>query len=201
MADYVNGPELTAELRIYRAAYLKSVELGEEKPQISDKISNAIIQIATRLSSAHNFNGYSFIEEMKGDAILKCFSKMHNFNPDISENSFAYVTQISWQSFVNRIKIEQGQSSVKAKMIREKMSSEFVEHGVDSDSDDGSNAFVEFLKENDSYIDYNEIKKLKPVEKTSMVHRNKTPYKKKEVVPLEIPVEFDLSIFEEEMKT
>ena len=198
--DYVNGKELTEELRVYRATYLKSVELGEEKPPVSEVIGGAFVQIATRLSNSYNFIGYTYRDEMIGDGIIKCLNKVHRFDPEVSENSFAFFSQICWNAAINRIKEEQKESSIKARMIREKMSSEFVAHGVDSDNDDGSNAFVEFLKENDSFVDYIDLKKqqLKIYSQPdSMKHRNKTAYSKKAV---HIPEEedFDLTMFEEE---
>ena len=197
MADYVNGKKLYEELKIYRAKYDESILKKEAKPQVSDKIAIALVQIATRLMNSYNFIGYSYKDEMISDAILKCFDKVHRFDPSISENAFAFFTQCAWHAATNRIKIEQKESSVKARLIREKMSSEFVSHGVDSDTDDGSNAFVEFLKENDSYIDYIEIKKEKAFSvPDSMKHRNKSGYTKKAVVPKIIIEEIDLTMFE-----
>lgn len=197
MADYINGKEMFAELVIYHATYKASKELGEEKPQISDKIANSFIQIATRLSNSFNFVGYTYKDEFISDGIIKCLDKVHCFDPAKSENCFAYFTQVCWNAAILRIKTEQKQSSVKARMIREKMSSEFVAHGVDSDTDDGSNAFVEFLKENDSYIDYIELKKERSGVHDSFKHKNKTSYaSKKNVVLVDDLPEFDLSQFE-----
>lgn len=194
MSDYVNGREFCDELKIYHASYLRSVELGEEKPQISDTISRAIIQICTRLSNSFNFINYTYKDEMIADAILKCYTKVHRFDPAISENAFAFFTQCAYNAYIHRIKIEQKESSIKAKTIREKLSSEFVAHGVDSDSDDGTNSFVEFLKENDAYIDY--IEKSREVfVADSLKHRNKTAYVKKEKVAIDNSI-FDLSEFE-----
>lgn len=199
MSDYVNGKEFYAELKVYHAAYLEHINNGAPKPQISDKSSYAILQIATRLANSHNFINYTYKEEFILDGVIKCIMKFHNFDPRKGENPFAFFTQICWNAALNRIKIEQEQSSVKARMIREKMSSEFVAHGVDADADDGSNSFVEFLKENDSYIDYNEIKKEKVEGNPALKHRNKTPYVKKDVVLAEELPEFDLTLFEEDI--
>ena len=197
--DYINGKTFFAELAIYHAQYVLSIKEDTEKPQISDAIAHAIMQICTRLSNSFNFIGYTYKDEMISDAIFKCFAKVHRFDPAISENAFAFFTQCAYNAFINRIKLEQKESSVKARIIREKMSSEFVAHGVDSDADDGSNAFVEFLKENDSFVDYIDQRKQKAqsVIPDSLKHRNKTAYFKKEVVEQELFEEFDLSVFEE----
>lgn len=197
MADYINGKEMYAELLIYRSAYDDAIKNNNEKPQISDKLANCFIQISNRLANSYNFVNYSYKSEMIGDAIEKCLRKAHCFNPEQSEQCFAYFTQTAWHAFILRIKKEQQQSSVKAKLIRNKMSSEFVEHGVDYDTDSGDNSFVTFLQENDAYIDYIEQSKNSVKQHDSTKHRNKTPYKKKaEVIIKEVVTETDLSIFE-----
>lgn len=78
------------------------------------------------------------------------------------------------------------------------MSSEYIAHGEDADSDEGSNQFVEFLKSNDAYVDYNEekLKRKNQAQPEVFKHRNKTAYKKVEPVEAELP--FDLSQFEGE---
>jgi len=196
MSDYVNGKALYAELKIYHAEYQEAMKAGKDKPQMSNMIAIALMQIATRLSNSHNFVNYTYKDEFVADGIIKCVHKVHRFDPEKGENPFAYFTQICWNAAINRIKIEQHQSSVKARLVRDKMSSEFVEHGADADSDDGTNSFVEFMKENDCFIDYEEIKKEKI--KGVLVHRNKSGYNKKEVLEAEALPEFDLTQFEEE---
>ena len=136
---------------------------------------------------------------MLADGIIKCLMKIHLFDDTRSNNPFAYISQICWNEFILRIKTEQNQSSVKARLIREKMSSEYVQHGVDSDDSETGNAFVDFLKDNDAYIDYNQMR----IDKASGIHpslkhRNKTAYVAKETDPdiLDGVEQFDLSQFE-----
>jgi DNA-directed RNA polymerase specialized sigma24 family protein len=197
MADYINGREMYDELVVYHNSYIKSLEDNTEKPRVSEKLGAAFKQIATRLMNSFRFVNYTYKDEMISDAILKCLNKVHTFDPNVSEQAFAYFTQICWNEALKRIKEEQHQSSVKAKMVRQKLSSDFVEHGVDFDSDDGSNTFVEFLKENDAYVDYEELKKIKSTTLPSLVHKNKTPYKRKAII--EVIPEVDLSDFSEEV--
>lgn len=194
MADYVSGKEMYAELVIYRAEYDKAVAEGLEKPVPSKKLAECILQIARRLMNSHNFVGYTYKDEMISDAIIKCLHKIHRFDPSISQNCFAFFTQVCWNAAINRITAEQYEASVKAKMIREKLSSDFVQHGVDADADDGSNSFVEFLKENDAYVDYIDERARKKTQETSR-HKNKTPYAKQKTVVEQEEV-FDLSKFE-----
>lgn len=180
--QYVNGKEFFAMLKEYHEKYLVSVEAGLDKPQVSNEIAGAIMQIADRLSNSFNFIGYSYKDEMIADAIYKCLDKVHRFDPNLSENPFAFFTQVSYNSFVNRIKIEQKQASIRARLINDKVTSDFVEQSLDNDVD-ATNAFVGFLKDNNIFVDYFEERKgniqvgtLHP----SLKHRNLTPYIKKD---------------------
>ena len=53
--DYINGKAFFAELTIYHAQYVLSVREETEKPEMSNAIAHAIIQICTRLSNSFNF--------------------------------------------------------------------------------------------------------------------------------------------------
>jgi hypothetical protein len=199
MADYINGKEMLGELVVYNNAYKTSLELGTDKPPISDKLASSFIQIATRLMNSYNFVGYSYRDEMIQAGILKCIEKVHRFDPEVSPQCFAFFTQICWNAAIGVIKQEQKESSTKARMVREKMSDEFVAHGVDFDTDAASNGFVTFLQENDCYIDYIEARRatITPTQH-SLKHRNKTPYVKKDVAEKKVNAyETDLSLFED----
>lgn len=201
MAEYVNGKELHLELAIYHEAYQQSLLAGTEKPRISEKLGHAFLQIATRMASRPNFSGYSYKDDMISDAIMQCISKVHTYDParvnQDFPSGFAWVSQVAWNSFVGRIKKEQHQSSVKAKLIREKLSSDFIQHGVDADNETSDNSFVNFLKENDAFIDYNEIREQneKKQKLSSLTHRNKTPYKRGELQTKQIETDTTLEDF------
>lgn len=191
---YVSNKDLTASCAIYSAAYKKAKENGTELPNLPEDIGHAILQIATRLMNNHNFVGYSFKDEMIADAVYKCVKKAHNFDPEKSDNSFAFFSQVSWNQAIERIKIERRQTSIKAKMINEKLSSDFVMHGGMQDDPDFSNAFVEFLKDNEVLVDHYAVARDEKNFKVhdSLVHRNKSAYVKK---VKEVEETFDLSEF------
>lgn len=176
MADYVNGKELTIALAQYAEDYKKAKKAGTELPVMCDTIAHGITQIAERIMTKHNFVNYSYRDEMASDAVMKCLIKAHLFNTKKSSNSFAYLSQICWNSAVERIKKEKHQTAVKAKLIREKMPNEFIEHGASIDDPDTNNAFVEFLKEHDVLVDHYAENKQNHKIHPSLVHRNKSAY-------------------------
>lgn len=95
----------------------KSDLFHEPMPEIPRYIGEAIMLITDRLGSKGNFSGYSFLEEMKGDAIENCVMYLHNFNPNKSKNPFAYITLIIWNAFVRRIEKEAKHSYIRHKMM------------------------------------------------------------------------------------
>jgi DNA-directed RNA polymerase specialized sigma24 family protein len=52
---------------------------------------------------------------MISDGLENCLAYMHNFNPDKSNNPFAYFTQIVYYAFLRRIQKEKKQQYVKYK--------------------------------------------------------------------------------------
>lgn len=179
---YVNNRELFESLVLYREKLSVTEAAGLERPPMPEEVSSAILRICTKLSRMHNFIGYSYRNDMISDAILQVTAKFHKFDPTKSENPFAYFSQIAWQSFVGRIKEEQKQASIRARLINDKVTTEFVDN-LENDTE-ASNAFVDFLKENEIFVDYFEQHKTQNqtgAMHPSLKHRNLTPYAKKPV--------------------
>ena len=113
--NYVNNKDLLAALIAYRESVAEAEEGGEKKPQVPDYIGKCIMLIAQRLATRPNFSGYMYKEEMVSDGIENCLQYIHNFNPEKSQNPFAYFTQIIWYAFLRRISKEKKQMYIKFK--------------------------------------------------------------------------------------
>jgi DNA-directed RNA polymerase specialized sigma24 family protein len=101
----------------YINEYNEAKKKGTTPPVASNYIGECIWLIANRLSTNRNFIGYTYREEMIGDAIENCLRYLHNFDPDKSKNPFAYFTQIMYYAFLRRIDKEKKQSYIKYKSI------------------------------------------------------------------------------------
>ena len=155
---YVNNKEFLGALIKYREdveiTYIK--EFGEPpdkagrastwdtKPAIPRYIGECFLKIANHLSFKPNFVNYMFKEDMISDGIENCVQYIHNFNPEKSQNPFAYFTQIIHYAFLRRIQREKRQLDIKNKIIER---SGFSEVFDDNNTIDGSN-----------YAEYNSIK-------------------------------------------
>ena len=97
---------------------------GEITPPVTNYIGECFYKIANHLSFRPNFINYTYRDEMISDGIENCLQYVKNFNPDKSNNPFAYFTQIIYYAFLRRIAKEKKQSHVKNKII-EKANVEF----------------------------------------------------------------------------
>jgi len=128
--DYVDGPTFQKNL-------IEWYESGKEEIPIT--IVNAVMQIINRLATKGIFNGYSFLEEMKGDAIIVCISALNNkkYDPYRYDNPFAYFTRVAWNAFINQINIEQKEAYLKQKSLVNHYQDVLI-HGSTNDSSEYS---------------------------------------------------------------
>jgi hypothetical protein len=126
---YVNNKEFLAALIKYREDKEIAEIQGKPKPPIPRYIGECFLKIANHLSFKPNFVNYMFKED---------------FNPEKSQNPFAYFTQIIHYAFLRRIQREKRQLEIKNKILER---SGFSEVFTDDNNVDGGN-----------YSDYNSIK-------------------------------------------
>ena len=141
---YVNNKEFLAALIKYREDKEIALIQGKPKPPIPRYIGECFLKIANHLSFKPNFVNYMFKEDMISDGIENCVQYIHNFNPEKSQNPFAYFTQIIHYAFLRRIQREKRQLEIKNKILEKSGYSEVFSNdsGVDGDN----------------YSDYNSIK-------------------------------------------
>ncbi len=114
---YVNNKEFLAALIEYKKSIVDAAEKGEPKPRITNYLGECFLKIATHLSYKTNFINYIFIDDMISDGIENCVQYIHNFNPEKSQNPFAYFTQIIHYAFLRRIQREKRQLEIKNKIL------------------------------------------------------------------------------------
>lgn len=167
--DYVSNPLLFAAL----LEYLKEKQINVDT-QPSDYIVRAIMLICQRRLNSFNFVKYDFKDEMLSDAYMDCFRDLTKFNPDKSQNPFAYFTTIADNAFIRRIKIEKLQLYTKYTMIDEVIL--FEEQGTNiqqyGDSEE-SRLKDEFMqKYEQSQRDAKERSRLKKIEKDKLTKKS-----------------------------
>jgi hypothetical protein len=160
---YVNNKELLEAMIVYRAKVDKAREkfiekydteppkskTWEGKPRIPNYLGECFLKIATHLSYKPNFVNYMFREDMISDGIENCVQYIHNFNPERSQNPFAYFTQIIHYAFLRRIQKEKKQLEIKNKIIERTGFDEVMV--IDSNLLSGNNSEYNSMKDNIQY--------------------------------------------------
>ena len=103
--NYITNKNLYNAMIEHNRKLKESIEKEIDKPVVSNYIGEAIFLICTNLSSKGNFSGYTvqWKQEMLSDAMVDCVAAVDNFDPDKTNNPFAYFTMIAWNAFIRRI--------------------------------------------------------------------------------------------------
>ena len=165
---YVDNKQFLQAMIEYKKSCVLAESKNELKPPVTNYIGECFLKIANHLSYRPNFINYTYKEEMISDGIENCLQYVSNFNPDKSNNPFAYFTQIIYYAFIRRIQKEKKQQTIKRKLI---LKSGFdVETATNIDDKAYQDAYIEYLAKNmlvtEDDVDKPKEKKVKKKKKT-----------------------------------
>lgn len=105
---YVDKDTLTAQIISWKKRCAEAEEQGKPTPKMPDTIGLAILQMIDKIASRPNFRGYSYIEEMKGAALVTAVKAVYTFKPEIvgregTVNPFGYFSRTIWHAFLNKM--------------------------------------------------------------------------------------------------
>lgn len=137
--NYLNNKDLLAEV-------LKSKEQG----QMTDKLAHMLQTLCKRYASRGNFANYTYNEDMQAYAMMMLVRTWNSFNPEKSNNPFAFFTQCVKHSFVQYLNQEKRQRVVKDELLVENgLNPSYnyqIEHAQSSNNDeDGEQKEIEFV--------------------------------------------------------
>ena len=169
---YVNNKEFLEAMIEYKIKCDKAKARNRKNPPVTNYIGECFLKIANHLSYRPNFINYTFRDDMISDGIENCLQYVANFDPEKSNNPFAYFTQIIYYAFIRRIQKEKKQTTIKQKLIMKGGLDEIVRQ--EGDNTEYQNAYADFLKKNMVYEEE------KPKEETKAVKRKKKEPRKLE---------------------
>ena len=146
---YVNNKEFLAAIIDYKDQIVIAQNRDLPKPRIPNYIGECFLKIATHLSYKPNFVNYMFKDDMVCDGIENCIQYINNFNPEKSQNPFAYFTQIIHYAFLRRIQKEKKQLESKTKIIERTGFDEVMV--IENNELSGNNAEYNSIKDNIQY--------------------------------------------------
>ena len=113
---YVDNERLYAELKQHLVLRRRAEKEGVLPPKLPHYVGKSFKDIADGIGKLKSYRNYSFLNEMKGDAILNCMLYYHNFNYRKYKNPFAYFSQFTRWAFHRFIKREAKAQYVKYKI-------------------------------------------------------------------------------------
>lgn len=145
--NYVNNKEFLKAIVDYKKLCLEAENCGDDLPQIPNYIGECLYEISNRLATKPNFSGYTYKDEMINDGLENAIQALNNFDPEKSNNPFAYFTQIIWYAFLRRIDKEKKQM-----YIRHKVTENSLVMGTAIDKSDGDSGDAAYIDLNNDYM-------------------------------------------------
>ena len=126
--NFIDNKEFYSAMIDYKVKLDKARNAGLERkdwPPIPRYIGKCFLDIAEHLSMRPNFSNYIYRQDMVMDAVENCVVYCHRFDPEKSQNPFAYFTQVCWYAFIRRIGKEKRQIEICDKIISKSGFEEF----------------------------------------------------------------------------
>ena len=92
---------------------LDSGEFNKEHGQMTDNLARMFLKLCERYATRGNVRGYTYNDEMRGQAILQLTQIGLQFDESKSDNPFAYYTAAVTNSFVRIINIEKRNQNIR----------------------------------------------------------------------------------------
>jgi hypothetical protein len=92
-------------------------KFSKEHGQITDKLARMYIKLCERYATRGNVRGYTYNDEMKGQAILQLTQIGLQFDESKSDNPFAYFTAAVTNSFVRIINLEKRNQNIRDDLL------------------------------------------------------------------------------------
>jgi len=163
---YVNNKEFLAEMVKYKEKCASAEKRGRRQPPITNYMGECFLKIANHLSYRPNFINYTFKDDMISDGIENCLQYVTNFNPDKSNNPFAYFTQIIYYAFIRRIQKEKKQAEIKQKLLSRVDIQEY--ETIDGDDLTYHNSYIDYMQKNMTEEKPKKEKKIKKKTKSKL---------------------------------
>ena len=98
---------------------VKTGKFSKDHGRITENLGRMYIKLSERYAQRSNWRGYTYIEEMKGQAILQLSQIGLQFDESKSENPFAYYTAAVTNSFTRILNLEKKMQNIRDDLLEE----------------------------------------------------------------------------------
>lgn len=90
-------------MKVDNAQMLIEIGKSQERSRVTEKLGTMIIDMVDSYARKPSFNGYTDIEDYKGEAIIVLMESALKFDPNKSDNPFSYLTTCLKNSLLQSI--------------------------------------------------------------------------------------------------
>jgi hypothetical protein len=92
-----------------------------EQGKVTNALSHAMIKLVNRIGTKGNFSGYTYLDEMKGQALLQLSTIILQFDESKGNNPFSYYTTTVNTSFIKILKLEKKQRNIRDEIMQQEL--------------------------------------------------------------------------------
>jgi hypothetical protein len=98
---------------------LESGEFSKDHGTMTNKLAHMFIKLCERYATRSNWRGYTYNEEMRGQALLQLSQIGLQFDESKSQNPFAYYTAAITNSFTRVLNIEKKMQNIRDDILEQ----------------------------------------------------------------------------------
>jgi hypothetical protein len=106
-------------LRSHWKGDLKTGQFSTDHAQITNRLGAMFLKLCERYSFRANWRGYSYVDEMRGQALIQLTQIALQFDEGKSQNPFAYYTAAVTNSFTRVLNIEKRQRDIRDDLLQD----------------------------------------------------------------------------------
>jgi hypothetical protein len=116
---YNDADELVCVGKSHWKGPLDTGHFSKDHGRITENLGKMYIKLSERYAQRSNWRGYTYIDEMKGQAILQLSQIGLQFDESKSENPFAYYTAAVTNSFTRILNVEKKNQNIRDDLLEE----------------------------------------------------------------------------------
>jgi hypothetical protein len=107
------GDKLVEVVRSHSLGSISNGEFSVDHGRITNKLGTMFLKLVERYSHRANWRGYTYVDEMRGQALVQLSQIGLQFNESKSDNPFAYYTAVVNNSFTRVLNIEKRNQTIR----------------------------------------------------------------------------------------
>lgn len=112
-----DAPEVTAKYYLTNSRLLPEVIKAKEAGRLTDELAKMLMMLTRKYAMRPCFSGYTYREDMVSEALANLCQNALKFNPEKSNNPFAFYTSCINNSFLQFLNIEKKHRRIRDQLL------------------------------------------------------------------------------------